>query len=302
MTLYPATNFTAVSNAGIKDVTLAFITSNPQAQPAWGGYSAYTINGGSDISYIDNQIAALRSAGISPTISFGGQAGQDLAYTAPSAAALAAQYQQVVSTYGIYKLDFDVEGAMQANNAVLTTQAQAIAMLQQQQTAAGTPITVSYTLPVLPSGLVAGPNGGLNVLQIANANGVKISTVNIMAMDYYDPSVTDMGTAAIEAARATHSQLMTMYPSMSSQQVWSMIGVTPMIGVNDDPSEIFSLADAQELTAFAQQNNISALSMWSLARDTTGTVGVATSTGSGVTQTPLAYSLIFDQFGSVSQT
>ena len=153
-------------------------------------------------------------------------------------------YLAVVNTYHIYNLDFDVEGALQGNTQALTTQAQAIAMLQAQEAANGTPVTVSYTLPVLPSGLVEGQGGGMNVLQIANTNGVAVSRVNVMAMDYgngFDqPGNPGMGTYAIDAATATHTQLMTLYPSLTSQQAWNMVGVTPLIGINDDPSEIFT--------------------------------------------------------------
>ena len=188
-----------------------------------------------------------------------------------------ADYLTIVNNYRIYNLDFDVEGALQGNTQALTTQAQAIAMLQAQEAAAGTPVTVSYTLPVLPTGLVTGQGGGLNVLQIANTNGVTVSRVNVMAMDYgngFDQTGNPgMGAYAIDAATATHSQLMQLYPSLTSQQAWQMVGVTPLIGINDDPSEIFSLADAQQLTTFAQQNGIGELSMWELPRDVTGHVG-----------------------------
>lgn len=102
--------------------------------------------------------------------------------------------------------------------------------------------------------------------------------MNITAMDYYDPSVTNIGTAAIDAAAATHSQLMAMYPSLSSQQAWHMLGVTPLIGINDDPSEIFTLAKAQQLTTFSQQHGIGELSMGELPRDLTGTLGAADAT------------------------
>ena len=188
-------DFASAAQAGVKNATLAFITADPNGQPAWGGYSAYDITGGSQSSYINNQIANMHAAGINGTISFGGAAGTDLsAVPGQTPAALEQEYLSIVNTYNIYNLDFDVEGALQGNTQAVTTQAQAIAMLQQQEVAAGTPVTVSYTLPVLPTGLVPGQGGGLNVLQIANANGVDISRVNIMAMDYYDPSVTDMGT------------------------------------------------------------------------------------------------------------
>lgn len=69
------------------------------------------------------------------------------------------------------------------------------------------------------------------MLKIATANGVDISRVNIMAMDYgngFDqPGNPGMGQYAIDAATNTHNQLMTLYPSMSSQDAWSMVGVTP---------------------------------------------------------------------------
>ncbi len=128
-----------------------------------------------------------------------------------------------------------------------------------------------------------------------------------MAMDYgngFDQAGNPgMGVYAIDAATATHSQLMTLYPSMSSQQAWSMIGVTPLIGINDDPSEIFTLADAQQLTSFAQQNGIGELSMWELPRDVTGTLGaVDANDGSGIAQTPFEFSGIFEQIESESQT
>ena len=309
ITLYPGANgydFASAAQAGVKNSTLAFITADSNGQPAWGGYTAYDIKtasnptGGAQISYIDNQVGAMKAAGINGTISFGGAVGTDLsAVPGQTPKALEQDYLAVINEYKIYNLDFDVEGALQGNTQAMMTQAQAIAMLQAQELAAGTPVTVSYTLPVLPTGLVPGQGGGLSVLQIANANHVDISRVNVMAMDYYDPSVTNMGTAAIDAATATHGQLMQLYPSLTSQQAWNMVGVTPLIGINDDPSEIFSLANAQQLTTFAQQNGIGELSMWELPRDLTGTLGsVDAVDGSGIAQTPFQFSHIFEQIES----
>ncbi|MGB9222096.1 hypothetical protein [Mycobacterium sp.] len=250
----------------------------------------------------------MKASGINGTISFGGAFGTDLsAVNGQTPAALAQQYAQIVSTYHIYNLDFDVEGVLQGNTQAMTTQSKAIAMLQQQEAASGTPVTVSYTLPVLPSGLVPGQGGGLSVLQTATANGVNISHVNIMAMDYgnrFDqPGNPGMGRYAIDAATATHGQLMTLYPSLSSQQAWSILEVTPLIGINDDASEIFTLANAQQLTAFAQQNGIGGLSLWELPRDTTGTLGAVDAVdGSGIAQTPFDFSKIFEQIETAPQT
>jgi hypothetical protein len=82
-----------------------------------------------------------------------------------------------------------------------------------------------------------------------------------------------------------------------------MLEVTPLIGINDDPAEIFTLANAQQLTSFAQQNGIGGLSMWELPRDTTGTLGAVDAVnGSGITQTPFAFSQIFEQIETTPQT
>ncbi|WP_310773860.1 cellulose binding domain-containing protein [Mycobacterium sp. Z3061] len=304
ITLWPGPNgydFATAAQNGVTHATLAFVNADPAGHPAWGGYSAYDVTGGSQSAFIDNQIAGMRNAGISGTISFGGAFGTDLsAVSGQTPAALAQQYASVVNTYHIYNLDFDVEGALQGNTQAMSTQSKAIALLQQQMAANGTPVSVSYTLPVLPTGLVPGQGGGLNVLQTATANGVNISHVNIMAMDYgngFDQAGNPgMGQYAIDAATATHGQLMTLYPSMSSQQAWSMLGVTPLVGINDDPLEIFTLADAQKLTTFAVQNHIGELSMWELPRDISGTLGAVDAVdGSGIAQTPFQFSKIFEQ-------
>ncbi|MDC9016762.1 cellulose binding domain-containing protein [Mycobacterium marinum] len=290
MTLWPKFDYASAANAGIDDVTLGFIVTGADGNPSWGTF--YSL----DDPWITSAMAEMQQNGIDPTISFGGAANQPLAVSAPNAAALASDYKLVTDTYGIYKLDFDIEGAALYNVPALTNQAQAIAMLQAEQAAAGTPVQVSYTLPVMPTGLTS---NGVQALQIAIDNGVDVGRVNIMTMDYFDPSLQyegRMGDYAIQAAESVHGQLMTLYPSMSSEDAWAMIKVTPMIGVNDDPSEVFTLADAEKLAAFADENNLGGLSMWSANRDFPGAVGQLSNTSSGVSQQAWDFSEIFDEF------
>ena len=61
--------------------------------------------------------------------------------------------------------------------------------------AANPGLKVSFTVPVLPTGLDA---SGLNVLQTAKNDGVRIDTVNIMAMDY-GQSVDNNGQMGLDA-------------------------------------------------------------------------------------------------------
>jgi len=157
--------------------------------------------------------------------------------------------------------------------------------------AANPGLTISYTLPVLPTGLTA---DGLNVLASAKHDGLNIDVVNIMAMDY-GASVDNggqMGLDAINAAIATEKQI-------GSLGLTSKIGVTPMIGVNDISSEVFTLADAQALVNYAQTDaNIVRLAMWSVARDNGNSAGAhyASPDSSGIAQQPYAFAAILRQF------
>jgi hypothetical protein len=277
----------AVSQAsGIKNFTLAFMLSSDHGI-GWQGVGAITDDGLANGSTILHQVQAVQAAGGNITISFGGAAGQEAALTAPNAATLQAEYQSVIDRYHITSIDFDIEGAAVADLHSITLRDQAIAGLE----AANPNLKVSFTLPVLPTGLDA---NGLSVLQHAKADGVRIDLVNIMAMDY-GASVDNggqMGLNAINAAKATEQQLVTLGIS-------AKIGVTPMIGVNDIASEVFTQADAQALLAYAKTDpNITLLSMWSVARDNGNSAGAhyASSDSSGLAQQPFEFAGILKSF------
>jgi hypothetical protein len=302
MTLYPTFNLvTAMQTAGIKYFTLAFITADSNDEPAWGGYTEYEVNGGSFDQSIRTDISQVRAAGGDVSVSFGGEAGSELAQVITSVPALTAAYQQVITAYGLTHIDFDIEGAAVADQASIDRRSQAIAALQATAAAAGKTLDVSFTLPVLPSGLTS---NGLYVLQSALKYGVKISTVNVMAMDYGDSAAPNpngqMGTYAIAAAQSTFTQLGTLYgTTLSTSQLWGMVGVTPMIGVNDQSDEIFEFSDASQLLAFAEKVGLGEISMWSLGRDQedpAGALSYAEDDSSSLVQTPFEFSDIFNAF------
>ena len=193
----------------------------------------------------------------------------------------------MIDRYHVHSLDFDIEGMAVQDQHSITLRDQALVGLK----AANPGLIISYTLPVLPTGLTA---DGLNVLSSAKHDGLAIDVVNIMAMDY--GSAVDnggqMGLDAIDAAIATESQIAALGLS-------AKLGVTPMIGVNDISSEVFSLADAQALLNYAQtDSNIVRLAMWSVARDNGNSAGAhyASPDSSGIAQQPYAFSAIFHQF------
>jgi hypothetical protein len=260
--LYPAFDTAAaVRGGGARSYNLAFIDASGGCTPAWGGVSALDGTG------VPGQIAQLRAGGGDVRVSFGGANGTELAASCGSAGTLAAAYQKVIDAYGLTKVDFDIEGGATTDTAAITRRNQAIAQLQATAKAKGKALEVSYTLPVLPSGLV---QSGTDLLQNARTNGVAVAAVNIMAMDYGDnaaPSPSGrMGTYAIDAATATQAQVKSIF-GLSDADAWKHVAVTPMIGVNDTSTEVFTVADAKQLAAFAGGKHLAWLSMWSSTRD-----------------------------------
>jgi hypothetical protein len=283
-----------MSASGVRHFSLAFIVSGRPCEASWGGF--YGIGDPAMKQRIDD----LQAAGGDAIVSFGGAINQDLSRTCTSVDALAAQYQAVIDEYGIRDLDFDIEGADQTDAASLDGGFPALAQLPAAGPAAGEPVRISLTLPVSPSGL---SENGLDVVNDAIAKGVEVGTVNLMAMDYYDPALEyagRMGDYAIQAATATHNQLATLYPERSDAQIWAMVGVTPMLGINDDPAEIFTTADAAKLSAFAQEKGLGRLAMWSINRDAPCPAPTQTTsnTCSGVPDAARAFSDAFKSFGS----
>ncbi|MFM9124567.1 MAG: cellulase family glycosylhydrolase, partial [Actinomycetota bacterium] len=204
------TNANAIRQSGAKAVSLGFIVSGKACEASWGGY--YGLNASDEWFDARQVISDARAAGAEPIVSFGGAAGQELARTCTSASALAGQYQAVIDADNLRSIDFDVEGADQADNTSLDRRFEAVAQVQKDAAAKGRPLTVSLTLPVLPTGLTA---DGQNVLRRAIAKGVDVSIVHVMAMDYYDPSLDvngKMGDLANQAATSLKGQLAGFYP------------------------------------------------------------------------------------------
>ncbi|MDX3575089.1 chitinase, partial [Streptomyces sp. ID05-47C] len=280
--LYPAFDLLAAATAtGVKDYNLAFVTDGGGCTPKWGGVTDLASDG------VAAQIGALRARGGDVRVSFGGAAGSELGTTCASADALAAAYGKVVDAYRLTKVDFDVEGGALPNTAANTRRAQAIATLQRQHPG----LDVSFTLPVMPEGLT---QDGVSLLADAKANGVRITTVNIMAMDYGPAYSGDMGTYAEQAATATQAQVKSVL-GLSDSAAWKTVAVTPMIGVNDVVSEIFTVQDATQLAAFAEAKGLGWLSMWSATRDKQcpSPKNTADATCSSITQAPNAFTKAF---------
>lgn len=270
---------------------LGFIVSeNPNlCKPSWGGY--YPAEAGP----LNDQIKALRQLGGDVTVSFGGAANVPLHVTAPDEVSLFMQYKLFADAYGLTRIDFDIEGIWvdPAYEASLVRNSKALKMLQDDFKKRGKSIAVWFTLPILPTGLVV---SGLNILKLALNAGVEIGGVNAMAMDYGDGAAPDpagkMGQYGIQAITALKNQLNVLYNGTKTEaQLWSMIGITPMLGINDVEDEVFKQSDAREVLTFAQTNNIGMISMWSSNRDN--------SAMSRIPQTNNEFAMIFNAYNII---
>jgi chitinase len=286
MSLYGSASLAAISEAsGIKTFTLAFVQSSGAGTVGWAGIGTLSSDTLTNSGSILSQVQALEAIGGNVIISFGGSAGTDPALAATSAAALQAEYQSVINRYGVTSLDFDVEGMAIANQTSIDLRNQALVGLE----AANPGLDVSFTVPVLPTGL---DYNGMNFIQSAVKDGVHVNVVNIMAMDY-GSSVDQggaMGTDTIDAIKATEGQL-------ASAGLSAKLGVTMMIGVNDVSSEVFTLADAQQVSAYVQtDSDVARTAIWSVGRDNGSMPGgqYASPTASGVAQTAYQFSGIFE--------
>jgi len=296
---------TATARAsGTKYFTLAFLQSTGKSSCSldWNGLASQPLN------YYNSDITSLRALGGDVIPSFGGYSadhgGTEIADSCANVNLIAQDYEQVIQTLGVTRLDMDVESSSLNNTAGIDRRNKAITMTEQWAAAQNPPIPlqIQYTLPVEQYGL--DPNGEA-VLQNAVANSAAVTSVNIMVFDYYiaREGVVEMGSAAEAAANSTHTQLQSIFPGMTSQQIWTMEGMTLLPGIDDlrKKTEVTYEADATTMLNFAQapapSSSMNFLSIWAIQRDNGGCPGaVDSNTCSGITQNDWDFSHILQPF------
>jgi chitinase len=253
---------------GLKFYTLAFIiakqdsTPNPDNPkkpnytyskvPSWDGHNLMAEN------LYKEQIDAIRQRGGDVIMSFGGEAGKEMANVIDNEADLEAAYQSVIDTYKFTWLDFDVEGNnLDKGKADSERRNSVLASLQKKNPG----LIISYTLPVDPHGL---SEESQDLLKDAVKKGVKVHSANIMVM-YFGKQFIGKGKSegelGIDSAKITHDQLQAIDPSIQ-------IGLCPCLGRNGSSAEVFDLEDAKTLKAFADQTPyICSLHYWSINDD-----------------------------------
>ena len=272
VTATPTYDFEASADRTGSDVVLSFIVADADepCTPSWGTH--YTLDEASDELDLDRRLARVTQLGGQVIVSFGGLLNTELGTGCTDQKSLVAAYAAVLDRYDVTTIDLDLEGDNLTDTAAAKRRAAALAELQADRRARGDDLAVWLTLPVATGGLT---DDGTDAVAAMLDAQVDLAGVNLMTMDFgssKDQGET-MAEAAIRAVTAAHRQIGTLYSragtELTDATVWSKIGMTPMIGQNDVPAEVFDLDDARAVNTFAQEQRIGRMSLWSLNRDTT---------------------------------
>jgi chitinase len=286
-----------VSGADALHASFVIPTSDDSCSLSWDGQS--------DLDQYTSEIKQAEAAGVGIIVTLGGEAGADFAQTCSDAASAEAQLQKLMDL-GIRSLDFDVEGEDRVSDeGANQIRADALAALQKKYP----DLQVSFTLGAAAP-TESGTDQGVadtGPWSAAVSAGVKVNLINVMTMDYGgEIAAADMGAATIATTTGLHQQIKQIQ-GLSSADAWKAVGITPMIGVNDETDEVFSLDDAKRVADFATQNGVGMLAYWSALRDqqcADGSDGTITDSDgntqvsddcSGVSQSAYAFAALFSR-------
>jgi hypothetical protein len=288
----PSGNLLGTARAsGARYLTLDFLqTPQPGSCTVdWNG------DPGTPVGSYARSIAALQAEGGQVVPSFGGAGadsdGTELADSCHSVPAIAAAYENVITTYHVTRIDLDTEEDSLNNLAGVNRRNEAIAMVERWAARTRRTVQFVYTLPVNTTGL---DENGAHVLQNAVENGARIAIVDVMTFDYYDNLPHEMADNAQTAAIAAYNVLHRLYPAKSPAQLWGMIGVCQDIGAPPNPgqddfgaAETLTIADAHTVEQWAAARGLAELTFWNLANDNSASA-------------PYQYSHAFEPFTSWS--
>ena len=239
-----------MSATGQKAFDMAFILADGgSCAPAWDG---------TDPVSSDTQVAAVidevRSDGGDVIVSAGGYNGTKLGQVCSSAAATAAAYQQVITTYGLHAFDFDLEEPEIENSTAIAYELGAAQILQQEDPG----LFISITMPSTTTG--ANYFGQL-LLDEAKTLGFTPNDYTIMPFD----GGFSGGSSQVTALQDFNAQLVSTF-GWTSAQAYAHEGFSGMNG-RTDTGEYFYQNDFQTVLSFAESSGLSRYTFWSVNRD-----------------------------------
>jgi hypothetical protein len=255
---------------GISTVTWAFATGDCSNEN-WAGISP------SDFSMPN--VKSFANAGVDYILSTGGSAGAFTCGGESDMLNFLNRYSSklVVGSNNEYMLgiDFDIEGGRLTSDQINSLVNSIAQVKNDPDHPEYANLRVSFTLATLAAsdGSQTSLNQeGQNVMAAIGASGLKNYYINLMTMDYgqtADPSICvvsggicDMGASAIQAAKNFESVYGVQYSIPMNR-----VELTPLIGVNDIQSEIFTVENATTVANYVKSNGLGGLHYWSFDRD-----------------------------------
>lgn len=240
----------AESFKGFKALTLAF-ASGECGQETWGGLNAQTL--------AKANVIALQQANVGYMISTGGVDGM---FTCSSREGMATFIERYKSSH-LLGFDFNIEA--QQTEAMIQSLVQQVGFAMKDNPN----LRFSFTLAAIGAGDAHSLNRtGQWVMKAIENEGLKNYYINLMVMNY---GKADLGNCIVRSGQCDMTASAIRAVNNLSRKYHlplRRIEVTPMIGINDETSNVFTLEDAKKLATFAQTYGLGGLHFWSLNRDT----------------------------------
>jgi chitinase len=281
---------TVMAATGQKAFEMAFILADGGCVPAWNGTDP--VSGDTQVAAVINEV---RSDGGDVIVSAGGYNGTKLGQVCGTAAATAAAYQQVINTYGLHAMDFDLEEPEIENSAAIANELGAAQILQRNNPG----LFISVTIPSVATGA---NYFGQQLLDEAKTLGFTPDNYTIMPFD----GGFNGGSSQVAALQDFNAQLVSTF-GWSSSQAYAHEGFSGMNG-RTDAAEYFYQGDFQTVLSFAQSVGLGRYTFWSVNRDREcnppGNNGNLSSECSSVTQNSwdfTAYTVAFAKSAPVTK-
>jgi chitinase len=235
---------------GQKAFDMAFILADGSScAPSWDGTDPVSSD-----TQVASVISEVRSDGGDVIVSAGGYNGTKLGQVCGSAAATAAAYQQVITTYGLHAFDLDLEEPEIEDSSAIANELGAAQILQQEDSG----LFVSITIPSTTTGANF---FGQQLLDEAQTLGFTPDDYTIMPFD----GGFSGGSSQVTALQDFNGQLMSTF-GWSSAQAYAHEGFSGMNG-QTNAGEFFYQSDFQTVLSFAESSGMGRFTFWSVNRD-----------------------------------
>ncbi|WP_268960272.1 carbohydrate-binding protein [Nonomuraea montanisoli] len=271
----PPAPASVMSATGVKSFTMAFILSSGGCTPAWDGQRPLT--GGADAQ----AISAIKAAGGSVQISFGGWQGNKLGPNCSTPQAFAGAVQQVINAVGPAVVDFDIENTDEFENYTVQDRIlNGLKIVKQNNPNVKVVVTFGTTK--------TGPNAhGVRLINQSKALGVPIDNYTIMPFDF---GGTTIYQDTVNASEGLKNALKNAF-GWSDATAYSHMGISGMNGLSDQ-QELTTPATWTQIRDWAKGKGLTRLAYWAVNRDRPCPGGGVVSHCSGISQSDWEFTRI----------